>query len=57
MAQTETDLLRDPVGMAQLRYREQIDAFKEQFIPKPPRNALSKYANEAGLRVDVLRGK
>ena len=27
MAQKETDLLRDPVGMAQLRYREQIDAF------------------------------
>lgn len=57
MAQKETDLLRDPVGMAQLRYREQIDAFKEQFIPKPPRNALSKYANEVGLRIDVLRGK
>lgn len=57
MAQKETDLLRDPVGMAQLRYREQIDAFKEQFIPKPPRNSFSKYAKEAGLRVDVLRGK
>ena len=57
MAQKETDLLRDPVGMAQLRYIEQIDAFKEQFIPKPHRNALSKYAKEVGLREDVLRGK
>ena len=31
----ETDLLNDPLQVAQQRYQEQITAFKNQFIPKP----------------------
>jgi hypothetical protein len=31
----ETDLLKDPVSLAQLRYKEQVNAFKDQYIPKP----------------------
>ena len=31
----ETDLLKDPVSVAQLRYREQISAFKAQYLPDP----------------------
>ena len=34
MAQKETDLLRDPLSLAQTRYREQIQAFKDQYIPE-----------------------
>ena len=52
----ETDLLKDPVSTAQLRYREQIDAFKAQFLTDENK-ALSKFANEKGYRLDVLRGK
>ena len=57
MPQKETDLLRDPVGIAQSRYREQVQAFKDQYIPKPPRNILSKFADEHGFRISKLRGK
>ena len=35
MAKKDTDLLNDPLNVAQTRYREQIDAFKNQYIPKP----------------------
>ena len=57
MPQKETDLLRDPVGIAQSRYREQVQAFKDQYIPKPPRNALRKWAEEHGFRIEALRGE
>jgi hypothetical protein len=35
MAKKQTDLLRDPVSLAQTRYQEQVDAFKAQYIPTP----------------------
>ena len=57
MAGKETDLLRDPLAVAQKRYQEQVQAFKDQYIPKPPRNAVSDWAKERGYRLDVLRGK
>ena len=57
MAQKETDLLRDPVGVAQLRYREQVEAFKEQYIPKPSRAEFNSWARQHGFRPEVLLGK
>ena len=57
MAGKETDLLRDPLAVAKQRYQEQVQAFKDQYIPKPPRNAISDWAKEYGYRLDVLRGK
>ena len=57
MAGKETDLLRDPLAVAQQSYQEQVQAFKDQYIPKPPRNAISDWAKEYGYRLDVLRGK
>ena len=52
----ETDLLKDPVSTAQLRYREQIDAFKAQFLTDENK-ALRQFANDNGLRINVLKGK
>ena len=34
MAGKETDLLRDPLAVAQQRYQEQVQAFKDQYIPR-----------------------
>ena len=45
MAGKETDLLRDPLAVAQKRYQEQIQAFKDQYIPRrkhPVREQLEK---------------
>jgi hypothetical protein len=45
MAGKETDLLRDPLAVAQQRYQEQIQAFKDQYIPRrkhPVREQLEK---------------
>tara|TARA_Y100001951_G_scaffold48771_1_gene38424 strand:+ start:798 stop:974 length:177 start_codon:yes stop_codon:yes gene_type:complete len=45
MAGKETDLLRDPLVVAQQRYQEQIQAFKDQYIPRrkhPVREQLEK---------------
>tara|TARA_B100000686_G_scaffold147113_1_gene154578 strand:- start:88 stop:258 length:171 start_codon:yes stop_codon:yes gene_type:complete len=53
----ETDLLRDPINLASQRYWEQINAFKDQHVPKPKRNALRNWAEENGYRIDALRGK
>ena len=52
----ETDLLKDPIMMASQRYREQVEAFKTQYVPKPKRNALRNWAEENGYRIDALRG-
>ena len=38
----ETDLLKDPVSVAQLRYREQISAFKAQYLPDPKKEGKTK---------------
>ena len=53
----ETVLLRDPINLASQRYWEQINAFKDQHVPKPKRNALRNWAEENGYRIDALRGK
>ena len=53
----ETDLLRDPITMASERYREQINAFKDQHVPKPKRNALRNWAEQNRYRVKALRGE
>jgi hypothetical protein len=55
MPKKETDLLRDPVSSAQLRFREQVEAFKTQYIPKPKRNSLGDLALKYGLDVNELR--
>ena len=52
----ETDLLKDPVSVAQLRYREQISAFKAQYLPDPKKE-VKDYADKYGYRLDALRGK
>jgi hypothetical protein len=57
MAQKETDLLRDPLSVAQTRYREQIQAFKDQYIPKPSPNLLRKAVEAQGFRLSKIRGK
>ena len=57
MAQKETDLLRDPLKLAQSRYQEQIQAFKEQYIPKPTRATFNEWARSHGFNPDVLAGK
>ena len=46
MAGKETDLLRDPLAVAQQRYQEQVQAFKDQYIPRrkhPVREQLEKH--------------
>ena len=45
MAGKETDLLRDPLAVAQQSYQEQVQAFKDQYIPRrkhPVREQLEK---------------
>ena len=53
----ETDLLRDPINLASQRYLEQINAFKDQHVPKPKRNALRNWAEQNGYRIKALRGE
>ena len=57
MPQKETDLLRDPLAAAQQRYQEQVQAFKDQYIPKPTRADLNDWARSHGVRPDMLMGK
>ena len=45
MAGKETDLLRDPLAVAQQINQEQVQAFKDQYIPRrkhPVREQLEK---------------
>jgi len=42
MAKKDTDLLNDPLVVAQTRYREQIDLFKNQYLPKPNKTSVFK---------------
>ena len=57
MAQKETDLLRDPLSLAQTRYREQVQAFKDQYIPKPGRAEFNEWARSKGLNPKILGSK
>ena len=53
----ETDLLRDPINLASQRYWEQINAFKDQHVPKPKRSVLRNWAEQNRYRVKALRGE
>jgi len=55
MAKKDTDLLNDPLFVAQTRYREQIDAFKNQYIPKPNINNAKKMLEPFNLSEDLLK--
>ena len=58
MPKKETDLLRDPVSSAQLRYQEQVEAFKTLYIPKRTRKDFNNWAKSNGMRPDILlRGR
>ena len=48
MAKKETDLLRYPISTAASRYREQVDAFKAQYIPKRP-NPMRTFLKNNGI--------
>ena len=53
----ETDLLNDPLQVAQQRYQEQITAFKNQFIPKPTSKPVRDMLTSRGLRPEILLGR
>ena len=55
MPQKETDLLRDPLAVAQQRYQEQVQAFKDQYIPKPSRRAMNQAFRNFKLDPEILR--
>ena len=42
MVKKNTDLLNDPLAVAQTRYREQVDSFKNQYLPKPSKRSSSQ---------------
>jgi len=56
MVKKDTDLLNDPLAVAQTRYREQVDSFKNQYLPKPSkRNAFKILRDELRLPDDVIK--
>ena len=55
MAKKDTDLLNDPLAVAQTRYREQIDSFKNQYLPRPSKASVSKVLrDELQLSPDLM---
>jgi hypothetical protein len=46
----ETDLLKDPLIMAQQLYQDQIKAFKDQHIPTPTQKDANNWAKSHGFR-------
>ena len=50
------DLLRDPIAMASERYKEQIESFKQQYVPKPSIKNFNAIAELYGARPEVLLG-
>ena len=53
----ETDLLRDPLVAAQIKYQEQIVAFKEQFIPKESSRKRNEFARSYGFSPDIFKNE
>ena len=53
----ETDLLKDPLALAQQRYQEQISSFKDQFIPKPSARKSNQIDKQFGFTFNQLIGK
>jgi ribosomal silencing factor RsfS len=54
MAKKDTDLLNDPLAVAQTRYREQVNAFKNQYLPKP-KNLIDETLKQEGFDVKKWR--
>lgn len=52
----KTDLLKDPVALAQQRYQEQVNAFKDEFIPKPSNRGRNKFLIEHGINPEFFKG-
>ena len=55
MAKKDTDLLNDPLNVAKTRYREQIDSFKNQYLPKPNINKTKKILEPEDLLKETLK--
>ena len=55
MAKKDTDLLNDPLALAQTRYREQIDTFKNQYLPKPNNKTKIKALESLDLSEDEFK--
>ncbi len=55
MAGKETDLLRDPLAVAQQRYQEQVQAFKDQYIPKPSGREIGAELRKLGIDPSIMR--
>ena len=51
MVKKNTDLLNDPLAVAQTRYREQIDSFKNQYLPKP-KDPFKETLKSRGITLD-----
>ena len=56
MAKKDTDLLNDPLNVAKTRYREQIDAFKNQYFRKPIKKQMLKFLTDFHFCCSLLFG-
>jgi hypothetical protein len=54
MAKKDTDLLNDPLNVAKTRYREQIDAFKNQYFSKPNNKEKLKVLTDFDFSKDEI---
>tara|TARA_Y100001963_G_C6740982_1_gene428965 strand:- start:1085 stop:1258 length:174 start_codon:yes stop_codon:yes gene_type:complete len=52
----KTDLLKDPVALAQQRYKEQVNAFKDEFLPKPSNRGRNKILRQHGINPNIFKG-
>jgi len=53
----ETDLLRDPLEAAQVRYQEQLQAFKEQYVPKQSTRKINEFARSYGILPSAIKDR
>tara|TARA_Y100000817_G_scaffold314933_1_gene316160 strand:- start:4562 stop:4735 length:174 start_codon:yes stop_codon:yes gene_type:complete len=52
----ETDLLNDPLLTAKQLYKEQVQAFKDQYIPKQ-KNPVSDFIKNNNIPLDEWKDK
>ena len=52
----KTDLLKDPVALAQQRYKEQVNAFKDEYLPKPSSNGRNRILRQHGINPNLFKG-
>ena len=52
----KTELLKDPVALAQQRYKEQVNAFKDEFLPKPSSNGRNRILRQHGINPNLFKG-